>query len=96
MAPTIPQDKSFADLVSVLKKYFHLKPLNCQYGTHLEESLRDCLVCGILIEHTQKRLLVIYKLTLAQAIEVAHGKEAMNKNAEALKAKEITVNAVTN
>ena len=83
MAPTIPQDKLFVDLVSVLKKHFDPKPLviaekfqfhqqaqnicefiadnvaelrwftiHCQYGTHLEEAFKDCLVYGIRDERT--------------------------------------------
>ena len=85
VTPTLPQDKSFEDLVSVLKQLFNPKPLviaerfqfhqhaqnigesteeyvaefrrftiHCQYGTHLEEALRDDLVCSICDEHTQK------------------------------------------
>ena len=105
VAPTIPQDKSFADLVSVLKKHFDPKPLviverfqfhqhaqnigesiadyvaelrrftvHCQYGTHLKEALRDRLVCGIRNERTWKKLLVIDKLTLTRAVEIAQGR----------------------
>ena len=52
-----------------------------------------CRICDIF---TQKKLLVIDKLILDQAIEIRQGQEVVNKNAETLKAKEITVNAVIN
>ena len=63
--------------------------IHYQYSTHLEEALRHSLVHGICDEYTQKKLLVIDKLTLAWPIEITQG-EAMEKNAEALKAKETT------
>ena len=53
-------------------------------------------MCGICDECTWKKLLVINKLTLAWAIEITQKEEAVNKNAEALKAKETTENEFTN
>ena len=51
---------------------------------------------GIHDECTWEKLLVIDKLTLAQAIEIAQREEAVSRNAEALKEKETTINAVNN
>ena len=79
--------ESTTDYVGELRRF----TIHCQYDTHLEEALSDRLVCGIRDERTHKKLLVIDKLTLARAIEIAQGEEAVNKNAEALKAKETTV-----
>ena len=62
----------------------------------LEEALKDRLLSGMHDECTWEKLLVIDKLTLARAIEIAQGEEAVNKNTEALKTMETTLNAVTN
>ncbi len=126
MAPDLPSDKTFDQLVSTLKRHFEPKPLiiaerfyfhkrsqnigesvseyvaelrrlttHCQYGTHLTEALRDWLVSGIRDAHTQKKLLTVEPLTLAQAIDIAQGEEAVERNSRALKGTEPTVNMVT-
>ena len=62
--------ESIADYVAELRQF----TIHCQYGIHLEEVLRDRLVCGTCDESTRKKLLVVDKLTLAQAIEIAQGR----------------------
>ena len=66
----------------------------CQYGNHLEEALRDRLVCGLRSVHTQKKLLAIEDLTLAKAVKIAQGEEAADRNSQVLKRTEPTVNEV--
>ena len=56
----------------------------CQYGNHLEEALRDRLVCGLRSVHTQKKLLAMEDLTLTKAVKIA----------QVLKRTEPTVNEV--
>ena len=36
---------------------------HCQFKDYIDDALRDCLVCGLRKESTQKRLLVEDKLT---------------------------------
>ena len=43
----------------------------CNFGTSLEEMMRDRLVCGISDEQIQHRLLSKNKLTLTKALELA-------------------------
>ena len=44
---------------------------NTEFGTYLDEALRDRLVCGIHSSHMQKRLLSEDKLTFKRALELA-------------------------
>ena len=59
----------------------------CNFGTTLEDMLRDRLVCGINDEHTQRRLLSEPTLTFKKALEVAQGLEMAAKNARTLQPK---------
>ena len=79
--------ESISDYVAELRKL----TTYCQYGAHLNEALRDRLVCGICDMHTQKKLLVVNDLTLTGAIEIA---QAAERNAKAFRDKESAVNAV--
>lgn len=125
LAPTLPSEKTFDELVATLKSHFEPKPLviaerfhfhqrtqnvgesiteyvaelrrlttHCQYGAHLEEALRDRLVCGMREVHTQKKLLAIEDLTLAKALKIAQGEEAADRNSRVLKGAEPIVNFV--
>ena len=82
VAPTLPQEKTLAQLVVILKSHFEPKPViiaerfhfdkhsqamgesimeylaelrclsaHCSFGDHLEETLRDRLVCGLRSEN---------------------------------------------
>ncbi len=47
----------------------------CNFGTSLEEMLRNRLVCGIQNSHIRKRLLGEKTLTFARALELSQGLE---------------------
>ena len=58
--------------------------LHCEFGVHLDEALRDRLVCGLSSEADQKRLLTEPDLMFAKAVEVVMGMETAAKNARTL------------
>lgn len=58
----------------------------CQFGTYLNEALRDRLVCGLRSGAVQKKLLVIEALTIQKAYETAHGMELAARQADELQA----------
>ena len=62
----------------------HCLAIHCQFGTQLENALRDRLVCGLKpsLQGAQKKLLGIKDLTLQKAIDVASSFESVEKNAE--------------
>ena len=65
----------------------------CEFEGHLNDALRDRLVCGLRSEGTQKRLLAIKKLTLQEAMDLAQAMETADKNSKALQgSKDATVN----
>lgn len=68
---------------------------HCAYGTHLNEALRDRLVCGLRNVAIQKRLLSEADLTLETATRLALGMESAERNAQSLKGKEAAVNSMT-
>ena len=59
--------------------------MHCQFGEHLNESLRDHFVCGLKSEVMQKRLLPEVDLMLKHAIEIAQGIEAAELHTQQLK-----------
>ena len=59
---------------------------HCEFGTTLEESLRDRLVCGISNETIQCKLLTERDLTLARAYEIARSMETAQRQATQLQA----------
>ena len=126
VASTLPQEKTFAQLVTILKSHFEPKPViiaerfhfhrrsqamgesiteylaelrclsvHCSFGDHLEETLRDRLVCGLRSESIQKSLLADAELTLKRAIEVALGMEAAEKTTKSLKEGETSIQQVS-
>ena len=72
--------ESVADYVAELRAIAQ----TCNFGTSLEEMLRDRLVCGIGDHETQQRLLSEPKLTWKKALELAQGIEATTKNVKEL------------
>ena len=82
--------ESVADYMAELRRL----TTHCAYGTHLNEALRDRLVCGLTNVAIQKRLLGEVDLTLEKAMEIAQGMEAAEKNAKTLKGKDPAVHAV--
>ena len=68
---------------------------HCSFGDHLEETLRDRLVCGLRSESIQKRLLAEAELTLTRAIEIVLGMEATEKTTKSLKEGETSIQQVS-
>ena len=52
----------------------------CNYGTSLDEMLRDRIVCGINDDRIQQRLLSEKGLTYKKALELSQGLETAAKN----------------
>ena len=67
--------ESVADYVAELR----CLSTNCEFEGHLNDALRDRLVCGLRSENTQKRLLAIKRLTLQEAVEMAQAMETTQK-----------------
>lgn len=53
----------------------------CDFGLVLNDTLRDRLVCGLLNEQIQKKLLTVADLNLTKAIEIAVAMETASKDA---------------
>ena len=53
---------------------------HCQFGTTLEDMLRDRLVCGISDDRIQRRLLAERELSFEKAVEIATATEMASKN----------------
>lgn len=70
---------------------------DCEYGTHLDEALRDRLVSGLAVESIQRKLLAEKELTFAQACEIALAMEMALKNSSEIlgKAQNTSVNQVS-
>ena len=69
----------------------------CEFGSNLNDSLRDRFVCGLKDAGTQRRLLSIADLTLQNAIEIALAMDAAHKDAAELQlsaAADVPVNRV--
>jgi len=74
------QGESVSEFAAELKKL----SLNCKFGTHLDEALRDRLVCGLRSEGTQKKLLTEADLTFKRALEIAQSNETASVRARQL------------
>ena len=60
----------------------------CDFGTSLEDMLRDRLVCGVNDDRIQRRLLSEPNLTFARAFELAQALESAEKHAKDLQQKQ--------
>ena len=69
------ESETVAQFVVELKRL----ALKCEFGTFLEEVLRDRLVCGLKSVQIQKKLLAERDLTLKKAFETAQSMELANK-----------------
>ena len=72
--------ESVANFVAELRRL----ATNCEFGTHLDEALRDRFVCGLSSEASQKRLLTKEGLTFSKAVDIALRMEAAASNAQQL------------
>ena len=52
----------------------------CNFGDHLEETLRDRIMCGLWHKAIQRRLLSEVDLTYAKAMEIASGMESADRD----------------
>ena len=59
---------------------------HCEFRDYREEALCDRLVCGLLNEAIQKRLLTQKDLTLREAVEIAQGMDTASREAKDMKA----------
>ena len=57
---------------------------HCEFGTNLNEMLRDRIVCGTRDNRIQRRLLAEPKLTLKRALDLAVAIETSEKDALSL------------
>ena len=73
--------ESLADYLAELRQLAQ----TCEFGTFLNEALRDKYVVGMRSENIQKRLLAEDKLTLTKAQEIAQGMEAAARDAKQFK-----------
>ena len=68
--------ENVAEFVAGLKRVSE----HCQFGTTLEDMLRDRLVCGISDDRIQRRLLAERELTFEKAVAIATATEMASKN----------------
>ena len=69
-------DESISAYVAALRRLTQ----HCEFGTFLEDAMRDRLVCGLRASHIQKRLLSEPKLTYKRALETALSMEVAAKD----------------
>ena len=74
--------ETMADYIAELRRL----ATTCEFGTFLDEALRDKFVCGLFKESIQRRLLAEADLTLKKALELAQGMEAAEKDSKEIKA----------
>ena len=53
----------------------------CNFGSNLDETLRDRLVCGLNNQQIQKHLLAESKLKLSKAVDIAVAMETATRDA---------------
>ena len=71
------EGESVAEFVAELRRIAQ----HCEFGTVLEDLLRDRLVCGLRDDRAQRRLLAESKLTFAKAFEIAQASELAEQKA---------------
>ena len=69
------ENESVAQYVAELRKLSE----KCELGDYLEQALRDRLVCRLVNERVQQRLLSESELSLKKAFEIAQGMETAQK-----------------
>ena len=70
-------DESISEYLAELRRLAN----TCEFGTFLNEALRDRLVCGLKAESIQKRLLTEADLTLDKAVKISVASETAAKDA---------------
>ena len=79
-------DEKVAEYIVSLKQL----STHCDFGTFLNDALRDQLVCGLRQEAIQRKLLAEDKLTFKKASEIAQAMELAERNTTELKAMDST------
>ena len=82
------EGEGVADYCAALKKCSE----RCEFGTFLEEALRDRFVCGLRSKQAQKKLLAESKLTWQKALEIATAMESAEKQANQFRTQGTPVN----
>jgi hypothetical protein len=77
------EGESISSFLASLKKLSEY----CEFGTNLNDSLRDRFVCGLSNELIQKRLLSEADLSLSKASEIALAMETAAKDSQELQGK---------
>ncbi|CAB4010092.1 Retrovirus-related Pol poly from transposon [Paramuricea clavata] len=70
------QGESILSYVAELKKL----TTHCNFGSNLEETLRDRLVCGLCNQRIQKRLFAESKLKFSKAVDIAVAMETATRD----------------
>ena len=78
-------DESVKDFNVALRKLSK----HCNFGTNLNDALRDRFVCGLPNEAIQKKLLSVANLTYEKALETALAMESASKDVVELQAKQV-------
>ncbi len=84
------EGESVAQYVAVLKKLWE----HCAFGDHLQDALRDRLVCGLSNENIQRKLLTEEALTFQRAVDTAMSMETVTRESQHLKSS-LKVHAVS-
>lgn len=123
--PALPKDKTYAQLVELMKSHYNPKPLiiserfkfnkrnqkegekvndyvvelkrlsvHCDFGTFLDDALRDRFVCGLKSETTQRKLLAEDDLTFEGAVKIALAMEMAEKDTVSFSSTSELVNKV--
>ena len=80
--------ENITDFSAVLRKL----ATHCNFGVHLEEALRNRLVCGLQQETIQRRLLSEMELTYKKAKEISLSMEAAERNTKSFKSSDTPIN----
>ena len=80
------RDQSASESVAEYLAELRRLAAKCEFGTYLEEALRDRLVCGIRSDATRKKLLGEADLDLTKASQIATAMESAHTSAQSLKA----------
>ena len=73
--------ETIAAFVAELRRF----AIDCDFGSFLDYTLQDRLVCGLRSEQTQRKLLSEKDLTLARALDIAKAMEAAESWAKEMK-----------
>lgn len=84
------EGETIAQYVAVLKKLSE----HCDFGAHLQDAMRDRLVCGLNNEAIQRKLLTEEKLDYKKAVDVALAMETVARESLHLKSS-LKVHAVS-